>query len=77
MTETDCLYKVKWTGPAFSGKGPPMPDQPAPPGPPRWVKILATLTLTVLLLVLAVKLLSGGQHGPMRHFSPPATEDHP
>ncbi|GEM49538.1 hypothetical protein [Deinococcus cellulosilyticus] len=54
-----------------------MPDQPAPPGPPRWVKILATLTLTVLLLVLAVKLLSGGQHGPMRHFSPPATEDHP
>lgn len=54
-----------------------MPDQAPPEGTPRWVKILGALILTVIVLMLAVKVLSGGQHGPMRHFSPPATESAP
>ena len=54
-----------------------MPDRPEPQGTPRWVKILGTLTVTVILLALVAQLVTGGKHGPMRHFSPPATESSP
>jgi hypothetical protein len=37
------------------------------PGTPRWVKLLGIAALVVVLLVLAVMLAVGGQHGPGRH----------
>ena len=37
------------------------------PGTPRWVKLGAIVAVLVLVLVLAVMILSGGEHGPMRH----------
>lgn len=54
-----------------------MPDPPEPQGTPRWVKILGTLTVAVILLVLVAQFVTGGKHGPMRHLSPPATETQP
>lgn len=38
-------------------------------GVPRWVKIFVFTTLALVLLMVVVMLLSGGQHGPGRHFS--------
>ena len=37
------------------------------PGTPRWVKVGAIVAVVVLVLVLAIMLLSGGEHGPLRH----------
>ena len=44
---------------------------------PRWVKLLGFAAL-VLLVVIGIVLLSGGEHSPQRHM-PPAntTEEHP
>ena len=39
-------------------------------GPPRWVKVSATIALALVGLVLIV-LLAGGNHGPGRHQSSP------
>ncbi|WP_420179884.1 hypothetical protein [Paenarthrobacter sp. TA1.8] len=36
-------------------------------GPPRWVKVSAIVAGVLLLVVVAVMLLSGGEHGPGRH----------
>ncbi|MDO5878147.1 MULTISPECIES: hypothetical protein [Paenarthrobacter] len=36
-------------------------------GPPRWVKVSAIVTGILLLVVVAVMILSGGEHGPGRH----------
>ncbi|MFJ5958158.1 hypothetical protein ACIQC5_19645 [Paenarthrobacter sp. NPDC092416] len=36
-------------------------------GPPRWVKISAIAAGVLVLIVVAVMLLSGGEHGPGRH----------
>ncbi|MEO5316853.1 hypothetical protein DC347_19580 [Pseudarthrobacter sp. AG30] len=48
-------------------------------GPPRWVKVSAIVAGILILVVIAVMLLTGGQHGPARHgfgiaapVSPPA-----
>ena len=38
----------------------------APPGMPRWVKVLGGIALLVVVLV-AILLLTGGNHGPGRH----------
>ena len=38
----------------------------SPPGVPRWVKALAVVGV-ILLLVLSVALVVGGNHGPNRH----------
>lgn len=40
---------------------------PQPPRTPGWVKAFA-VAAGILLLVLIVMLLSGGQHGPSRHL---------
>ena len=40
---------------------------PSTPGAPRWVKAIGLITLLVILVVVAVMLLSGDQHGPDRH----------
>lgn len=37
------------------------------PGTPRWVKVGAIVAVVVVVLVLVVMILSGGEHGPMRH----------
>lgn len=37
------------------------------PGTPGWVKALALGAAVVILLVVAVMVIAGGQHGPVRH----------
>ena len=39
------------------------------PGTPRWVRTMGWVTLGIVLLLGAVMLFSGGQHGPMRHLT--------
>lgn len=46
---------------------PPNAGAPAGHGTPRWVKVFGVIAL-VLLVMLLVALLSGGKHGPGRHF---------
>ena len=36
-------------------------------GMPRWVKVFVLVVAVLLLVMLAVMLLSGGEHGPGRH----------
>ena len=43
-------------------------------GVPRWVKVSAVIAAIVLVAVLVVMLLSGGNHGPGRHV---ASGEHP
>ena len=38
-------------------------------GPPRWVKVSAIVAGVLILVVIAVMLLTGGEHGPARHGS--------
>jgi hypothetical protein len=45
-----------------------MADPPPNPGPPRWVKVFGLIALVVVLLVV-VGMLIGGEHGPGRHTS--------
>ena len=55
-------------GPAESSAAGPGRSQAAEyPGTPRWVKLGAIVAVVVVVLVLVVMILSGGQHGPMRH----------
>lgn len=42
-------------------------ESEAPPGVPRWLKVSALIAGVVLLAVIAVMLISGGDHGPGRH----------
>jgi hypothetical protein len=42
-------------------------DREALIGPPRWVKISAIAAGVLMLVVIAVMLLTGGEHGPARH----------
>lgn len=39
-----------------------------PPRTPRWVKISGVIAMVLVLLVLIIMFLSGGNHGPGRHF---------
>ena len=40
----------------------------------RWLRVLVIVTVIALLLVLVVRLVGGGEHGPARHSgSPPVT----
>ncbi len=43
------------------------PDRDTFSGPPRWVKISALAAGVLLLVIAAVMILSGGEHGPGRH----------
>ncbi|HKX15012.1 MAG TPA: hypothetical protein VJN19_07455 [Propionibacteriaceae bacterium] len=38
-------------------------------GVPRWVKVFVITALGVALLMVLLMLVSGGRHGPGRHFS--------
>lgn len=42
------------------------PDRASTSSTPRWVKVAGIIALAVILL-LAILLLSGGNHGPGRH----------
>jgi hypothetical protein len=35
---------------------------------PRWVKVSGIVTLVLVLLVVIVMLVTGGNHGPSRHM---------
>lgn len=43
---------------------------------PRWVKVVAVVVGVLIVLVVAVMLFSGGNHGPGRHLSAPAAVVH-
>jgi hypothetical protein len=51
------------------------PEREATTGTPRWVKVVGIIAV-VLLLVLGIIMLIGGEHGPGRH-APPANEQTP
>jgi hypothetical protein len=38
-------------------------------GAPRWVKVFGIAVVVVILLMVSVMLISGGDHGPGRHMS--------
>ena len=37
------------------------------PGIPRWVKVFGIIVIFVVLLVVAMMFIGGGEHGPGRH----------
>lgn len=41
----------------------------APPKMPLWVKVMGIILIVVVLLV-GITLLAGGEHGPGRHMPP-------
>jgi hypothetical protein len=45
------------------------PDRESPPGMPRWVKVSAIIIGVLALVVVAIMLIGGGDHGPDRHGS--------
>lgn len=47
--------------------GGPRRMEAKPPTVPRWVKISGLIALAVILLVVVVMALAGGEHGPGRH----------
>lgn len=49
-------------------------DRQAPPGAPRWVKIAAAIAL-IAVVMIAVMLLFGADHGPGRQTSGGAGAD--
>ena len=44
------------------------PEAPHPPPRPRWVKIAGIVAAVVILVVIAMALFGGGEHGPSRHL---------
>ena len=44
-----------------------MANRPPYPGTPRWVKVFGITVIVVVLLVVAMMFLVGGEHGPSRH----------
>jgi hypothetical protein len=38
------------------------------PGTPRWVKVGRIVALLMIVLVVLVMVMAGGEHGPMRHI---------
>ncbi|MDQ0256370.1 hypothetical protein J2S74_003790 [Evansella vedderi] len=39
-----------------------------PPGIPSWVKVSAFIAVIVVLLIVMIMLITGGEHGPGRHL---------
>jgi len=39
-----------------------------PPGAPRWVKVSAVVAFVVLVTLILIAVLAGGDHGPGRHI---------
>jgi hypothetical protein len=40
------------------------------PGTPRWVKVTGIITFVLILLVVIIMFVGGGEHGPGRHTPP-------
>jgi putative exporter of polyketide antibiotics len=49
------------------------PAQSPAPGVPRWLKVFLLVATAIVVLGVVVMLLVGGDHGPGRHQSAPAT----
>lgn len=49
------------------GKSVQRVEQSGRPPMPRWVKVSGIIFIAVVLLLIAVAILSGGEHGPGRH----------
>jgi hypothetical protein len=54
------------SGPEFT-QNQPAATSPRRPGIPRWVKVSALVGIGLLLLLIAVALLGGGEAGPGQH----------
>jgi hypothetical protein len=55
---------------------PNVPDIPtggAAPGMPRWVKVSALVTGVLVLAIVLMLVLGGGDHGPGRHMGGPGS----
>jgi hypothetical protein len=52
--------------PTYSDEATDSPPELQAPGMPRWVKVSAIVTIVLVALVV-VMLLVGGDHGPGRH----------
>ena len=46
-----------------------MANRPPYPGTPRWVKVFGITVIVVVLLVVGLMFIGGGEHGPGRHTS--------
>ena len=57
------------TEPVNAENPPPKPSRSAAAGMPRWVKVFLITAAVLVVLVVAMMLVSGGQHGPGRHLS--------
>ena len=44
------------------------PDRQSSPSIPRWVKVSGIIAILVVLVMVIVLLVSGGEHGPRRHL---------
>ena len=44
-----------------------MGGPPRYPGAPRWVKVFGIIVIIVVLLVVAMRFIGSGEHGPGRH----------
>jgi hypothetical protein len=44
-----------------------MANRPPYPGAPRWVKVFGIIVIVLVLLVVAIMFIGGGEHGPGRH----------
>lgn len=44
------------------------PERRSTTDTPRWVKLFGIGTIVLVLLVIIIMLISGGEHGPGRHF---------
>ena len=47
---------------------PTEPDRNAPPATPRWVKVVGAIAI-LLVVIVVIALLTGGEHGPGRHVT--------
>ena len=52
-------------GPGSAGNHTPAPQV----GIPRWVKVFLIVAAALVVLLVALMVFSGGEHGPGRHFS--------
>jgi hypothetical protein len=64
------------SSPGFPDDADAVPDRGSPPRMPHWVKWSAIVVAALILLMVVVMSVFGGQHGPGRHLpagdAPPA-----
>jgi hypothetical protein len=50
-----------------AGSEPNAANEATPPGVPRWVKVSAAVVVVLLVALVLVMALTGGEHGPGLH----------